>query len=265
MLPNIQAPASSQVMSTTAHNIPSSSLQVPIGYGIPSIPAKTRDKILLGEYIDFTELPPAKGKSLTPNALSTLESSVLLVNPIDLLQQRKVIPDLGVWVQCFAIYMAVICTRHPERLPDLLGYMCHICRASERYKWPSWIVFDQNFRQSVADQGLSSLSQIDATLFAQCFNGQGKENQSWCYHCHSLDHASDACPMKPNSAKTPKLAPPHKPGEPSSSKTPIICINYNSVRGCRFGKKCHRQHKCSECSGAHPLKSCPQAKQAQSQ
>lgn len=73
--------------------------------------------------------------------------------------------------------MGVLCSRFLERLPDLLGYtcMCHIARASQRYKWPSWVVFDQNFRQLAADQGLTSLAHLDPTQFTQCFNGQGRK------------------------------------------------------------------------------------------
>ena len=153
-LPQIEASPTSQFLGTLLQSsgpAPSTSQQITLGYGIPPIPSKTRDKILAGEYIEFSELPPAKGKSLSPSAaLSALEGNILLVNPADLHQQKKVIPDLGIWVQCFSIYMGVICSMHPERLPDLIGYMCHICRASERYRWPSWVVFDQNFRQTRA-------------------------------------------------------------------------------------------------------------------
>ena len=86
-----------------------------------------------------------------------------------------------------------------------------------------------------ADQGLTSLAHMDSTLFAQCFNGQSKENQSWCSHCHSLDHASDVCPLKPRPPKSLKLSG-YKP-EPPHSKSAEICHNFNSQRGCKFGKK----------------------------
>ena len=38
------------------------SSMVPTGEGLPSLPKKCVDKILAGEFMDFAELPPAKGK-----------------------------------------------------------------------------------------------------------------------------------------------------------------------------------------------------------
>ena len=102
--------------------------------------------------------------------------------------------------------------------------MCQISWASQRYKWPSWVVFDQNFRQLVADQGLTSLAHLDTTLYTQCFSGQGKECQSWCQYCHSLDHASVLCPLKPRPIRSPsksthpQLSHPQKYATTSTSK-----------------------------------------------
>ena len=50
--------------------------------------------------------------------------------------------------------------------------MCYIFRISKCYRWPSWVVFEQNFHQIVVDQGFSSLASLDPTSFTQCFNGQ---------------------------------------------------------------------------------------------
>ena len=120
-IPNLEPLPTTQILSSFNNLVDPTNTpqQTPICYGIPSIPTKIQDKILVGDYIEFSELPPAKGKSLPPSALSSLKGSVLLINSADLYQQRKVIPDLGVWVQCYAIYMGVICSKHPDRLPDL--------------------------------------------------------------------------------------------------------------------------------------------------
>lgn len=230
--------------------------QVSLGYGIPSIPKKTRDRILAGEYIDFAELPPAKGKTC-PLSLPAPEGNIILVNAFDLLQQKKLIPDLGTWVQCFAIYAGVIYTHSPGRFADLLGYLYQITRASQRYKWPSWAIFDQNFRQQLADQGSTELAHLDPTLYAQCFSGQTKEGNPWCQHCHSLEHSSDTCPLKPPPTKRLKPLPPDQaPPQTRPSSDNQVCRNFNK-KGCKYGKKCRRIHQCLECSGPHPLTHCP--------
>ena len=210
--PSSSLPSITQLLATIssgsgAREVPTvPNPQVSLGYGIPSIPQKTRDRILAGEYIDFTDLPPAKGKTC-PLSLPASEGNIIMVNAFDLMQQKKLIPDIGTWVQCFTIFAGVICSQSPGRLPDLLGYLYQITRASQRYKWPAWVIFDQNFRQEVADRGSTELAHLDPTLYAQCFNGQTKEGSAWCHHCHSLEHSSDTCPLKPPPTKLPRLTP----------------------------------------------------------
>ena len=77
-----------------------------VGSGFPSLPRKLVTRIRANEYIDFADLPPAKGKS-RPISQAT-EGQVLVVQAADLLQSRKVIPDLATWSQCFALYVAVL-------------------------------------------------------------------------------------------------------------------------------------------------------------
>ena len=57
-------------------------------------------RILAGEYIDFAELPPARGKV---KSLPAPDRSVIIVQAHDLLQQKRLIPDIATWIQCFAI------------------------------------------------------------------------------------------------------------------------------------------------------------------
>ena len=63
---------------------------VATGMGLAALPKKWVEKIKANEYVDFTELPPAKEKScLVPQSL---EGQVdLVVQAADLLQARKVV------------------------------------------------------------------------------------------------------------------------------------------------------------------------------
>ena len=159
-----------------------------LGHGLPSVSKKVAARILAGEYIDFAELPPARGKV---KSLPAPDGSVIIVQAQDLLQQKRLIPDIATWIQCFAIYVSIVCSPSPERLNDMLGYMCHIVRASHRFKWPSWVVYDQNFRSEAADNGTKEWARIDPSLYAQCFMGQARSEEAWCRSCHLLDHNSD--------------------------------------------------------------------------
>ena len=214
--------------------------QVFLGHGLPPLPKALVDRILAGCYIDFADLPPAKGK-IRP--LPAPEGSVILVNTYEYLQQRRLIPDLATWLQCCALYTAVICSRNPGRLTDLLGYMAQIAKASQRFKWPSWVIYDLNFRQEAASRDSTDWAHLDPSLFAQCFTGQAKQNEAWCKVCHSLDHSSDQCPIAPPPTKRPKSTTNHPSPTPRLSYE--VCRRYN--RGVCTGEKCRYRHCCSKC------------------
>ena len=55
--------------------------------------------------IDVTELPPPSGRAKPLSA--SLEGKVVLLQAADYFQAKRLLPDLGTWVQCFAIYAAM--------------------------------------------------------------------------------------------------------------------------------------------------------------
>ena len=142
--------------------------QVSLGHGLPSVSKRVGMRILTGEYVDCADLPPAKGKV---KSLPAPEGSVIIVQAYDLLQQKRLIADLTSWMQGFAILLIVICSQSPGHLNDLIGYMCNIVKASHRYKWPLWVIYDQNFRLDVAASGTTVWAHVDPGLYAQCFTG----------------------------------------------------------------------------------------------
>ena len=139
--------------------------QISIGPGLTSLPARLVEDIQANKYIDFADLPPAKGRSRQPTPM--LEGQVVLVQAADLMQSRRVIPDLATWTQCFGLYMAVITKSQPDRVPELLAYQSLVARASQKYKWPAWVVYDQNFRSEMAGKTDQSWANVDPGINAQ--------------------------------------------------------------------------------------------------
>ena len=238
----------------------SSTPTIVVAPGIPALPKKLAQKILNGEYVDFAELPPAKGRA-KPSSLDW-EGQVLLVQPTDLYATKKLIPDLATWVQCFSIYAAVLCSQSPERLPDLLGYAAFIAKCSQKFKWPSWVVYDQNFRQLAAEETLTTWARPDPGVYAQSFTNYALSAEGWCKYCHSVDHISDTCPARPKSMYPRKRVAGST--YPLTSKRPAIpaaddaiCKKYNRYDGdCHFGKNCRFRHVCSSCKKEHPVSQC---------
>ena len=239
------------------------SSQIHLGMGLPSIAKRIVDKIVANEYIDFANLPPAKGK--TKHIPQSLEGQIVVVQAADLFQQRRLIPDFATWAQCFAIFTAVISGREPNRVADLMAYLSIIAKASLKYKWPSWVVYDQNFRQDAADQQNKIWARVDPGIYAQCFTNMAISMEGWCKYCHSVEHASDACPMRQHlSRKRPwqpqtATAPPTNPPLKKMSADVPVCIKYNKFGGdCQFGIGCRFRHVCRKCWGPHPQSACPQ-------
>ena len=243
---------------------------VPLGNGLPQLSKKLVERMLADEFIDLGELPPAKGRSRPP---SVPEGTVVLLHAHDLSKQKRLIPDFATWAQCFAVYTMVLCSKAPNRLPDLLGYQFQLAKLSQRFKWPSWVIFDQNFRQRAAETGLTAWSTLDPTTFALCFTNQTNEGEQWCDTCYTVEHNTSSCPLKPLSrtpaavlypASTPQMGyPAPKRPKMSGARFPIQkepCRLFNRHDGnCSFGDKCHFMHICSNrgCGGPHPITRCP--------
>lgn len=106
-----------------------------------------------------------------------VEGQIVVIQAADLMESRKLIPDLATWIQCFSIYTAVITTKEPERVKNLLAYTLLIAKCSLKYKWPSWVVYDLNFRQDAAEVGFERLVEGGAqhihTVLHWCSNQPG--------------------------------------------------------------------------------------------
>lgn len=159
--------------------------------GLPALDKTLVDIILMNQFVDLTDVPPAKGRSPGTNKL--LEGHLILVQPMDLLQTKRLIPDFPTWLQCYSVYTAVLLTQFPQRATSLLLYQKNMAYLSQRFKWPSWVVYDNTFRQEAADTKKLDWSQIDYGIHARCFHNQTSSVEAWCSSCHSVDHLQDNC------------------------------------------------------------------------
>ena len=218
-----------------------------VGTGFPALTKKMIEKIRANKYIDFAELPPAKGKSrLLPQIL---DGQVVVVQAADLLQARKVIPNLATWSQCFALYVAVLVPQQPDRLLDLMAYQTLVAKASAKFKWPSWVVYDQNYRQDAAGNPQLSWDKVDPSAYAQCFTNQSISSKNWCTRCQALDHSSDRCPTRQRKRPWTAMSP-----RPQIDGDNDVCKKYNHFNGdCKFGKECKLRHICARCKEPHPV------------
>ena len=204
---------------------------------------------------DFADLPPAKGKSRPISQAG--EGHVVVVQAEDLMQSRKIIPDLATWLQCFSLYVALLTTQQPERIPELMAYQSIIAKASMKYKWSSWIVYDQNFRQDVAGNPTQWWAKVDPSIYAVCFTSQAISSENWCSCCQCLDHTTGSCPFCPRKRPRSGILSSPQGRMDLNRADQQICIKFNRFDGdCTFGKHCRFIHSCSNCRGQHPMSRC---------
>ena len=141
-----------------------------------------------------------------------------------------------------------------------MAYMAIIAKSSQKYKWPSWVIYDQNFRMEIAGNPTHSWAKVDPSLYAQCFTGQALSAENWCSLCQGLDHTSSRCPFRAQAQKRSWESPFGQ----ALARTPhngsgTTCFKFNRYDGdCKFGKNCRFDHVCSGCGGPHPIKKCKQ-------
>ena len=113
--------------------------------GLPPVPYKLASKILRGEYIDMAELL-RDNLEAQRRAAST---AVVTSHPAATPKNRREVPDILSWVQCFGVYMAVVTSTFPERTKELLAYQTLIVREARRCGGRGWLAYDAHFRQQV--------------------------------------------------------------------------------------------------------------------
>ena len=138
-----------------------------------------------------------------------------------------------------------------------MAYMTIIARASQKYRWLAWVIYDQNFRLEVAGNAAQSWARVDPSIYAQYFTGQVVSSENWCSQCQGLDHSMLRCPYRPQKRLWGSVfgQTPLRASQQSTGGT--VCIKFNRYNGdCKFGKQCCFQHVCSGCSGPHTLSKC---------
>ncbi len=102
----------------------------------PPISKRLVERIQSNESIDFAELPSAKGQSWPNSQLG--DNQIVVVQAADLMQSRRVIPDLAAWLQCYALYYTlyktVLLAHQPGRLADLMDYQALIAVGPGRWQ-----------------------------------------------------------------------------------------------------------------------------------
>jgi len=206
------------------------------------------DKILRGEYVDFSLLlPETLYQTQTPALQLRYEDSPpgYLGSPLTVVKRKKpVVDSFQKWLDAFMAYMLVIVTAYPNRAVELIKYQQIISRAVTKFKGLAWYTYDEHFRRRAARDLTIAWDRIDIELWTVTFTGTAKPH---CSICSSPYHQSDDCPHQEPSKKPRRSA--------------LVCFDFNKPSGCQR-RTCHFPHNCRRCgSSSHALFNCPSSKQ----
>ena len=224
------------------------------GEGLPPIPKSLVNKITSWQFVEMSELLP----EYWPVAREDGSKKAPTHRP-------KVIDDFDTWLQCFALYVGVLGTYHPEAARELMAYLVCISRAKQDYEGRAWAHYDTFYRRNAAVTNNRKWSAVNSSIYSLCFTGKASGRKR-CDICRSTNHTTKSCPDEdkidvqlPTRLKTIEsalltLATAKTEAADGPGPSTEVCRLYNNNK-CRY-KKCKYRHACAVCNGPHPAVWC---------
>ena len=218
-----------------------------------------QNKILTGEFVEFSELlPEVLGSSSGPQTgfqVQLLDGTPLrfMDDSTPKAKTRRHICDLATWLEAWTVYVNVVVQSYPQRTHELLGYQAIIVEANRKFLPDAWLEYDRQFRSAAANDTARKWNVVEPNAWQLATSGRARPVCSKCSLTHPPS-TSGNCPFRANRA------------EANSSNTSInapsvggrpICRNFNWQR-CQG--MCGRAHVCISCRGRHPHAECPYSK-----
>ena len=88
----------------------------------------------------------------------------------------KVVTNILEWVECFAIYVAVVSRKQLQRVPEMLGYLILILEAQMENAGDGWLGYDGHFRMAVAGNPTIKWAATEAMLWNLAISGKARSS-----------------------------------------------------------------------------------------
>lgn len=218
--------------------------------GFAHLTQLTIDKILRGEYVEFSSLlPPTTSVCMDTETSAkrfciTEDEGQLVLSAATSTKQK--VDSLATWLEAWSVYCSIILSNSNDRAAELMAFQLRILQAAKRYKWHAVMEYDVLFRQKAARHLAMRWDAVDNDLYSRCFTGQAIP---FCLACKRPGHHTSSCVSKDG-----KQQQHEKEG-----RAPV-CDGYNSgncpFRHCRFRHICRTcgaaDHGASRCHGKPP-------------
>ena len=152
---------------------------------LPPVPAQIRQKIIQGEFIDF---------SVLLHRATFLDATA---DPLPSTQQPiKKISSFVMWMQAWNLYLLVILSHNPAKVLEMIPYQRLICSATTLLPLKSWLQYYAKFCTLAAANPLLRWDQRHPNLWLECLALGNKEQQRWpCPYCKATTHFPENCPQ----------------------------------------------------------------------
>ena len=206
------------------------------------IPPKLAKKILDLEYVDMAELVPDSWH------LQEVEQSKCCHQPRRSYRKGP-ISDILLWIDCYSSMVAVLASKYPAYVPQLMAYQKTIIKAHKSFTGEGWVTYDTCYRRRAAVTKDLNWGEVDFHLYIR------EKSILRCRYCSSEHHTSGECSYAPETSLS-RHARPAIQYQHSASK-PAVCLLFNSRAGnkCRYSS-CRYEHMCINCRGTHPASAC---------
>ena len=108
--------------------------------GVPQLPHKLVQRILKGEYVEMREMLPDAWHTEDPSS-SCCRSS----HP----KRGGLITDILLWVEGYALLVAVLSTKHPSKTTQFMAYLRTIEHASRNFEGAALASYDAAYRRQL--------------------------------------------------------------------------------------------------------------------
>ena len=213
------------------------------------LPAKLVKRILDLEFVDMVELVPDSWRYQEEEAKCCHQPKR---------QRRGPVTDILLWVECYASLVEVLCTGHPDKVPEFMAYQRTIVKAHRTFLGEGWVTYDTCFRRKAAAMKSLQWGQVDFNLYNETFTGRAKSLVR-CQYCASEHHTSTECTFASELPHQSTSSRQVQTRYDTSQLANNICNLFNHKYGdqCKFSP-CKFTHLCSECRGRHPASQCRQ-------
>lgn len=201
-----------------------------------------------GEFIELNKVAPT-------GIVDDDDDKLQLVNAegkIGVVQGSRALPQINnyqQWQAAFRVFSAIYQKAFPTKGIELLEYEHNIQNAARHYIWSNVAKYDRMFRKRMAKYHFRRNPKSWADKYSKAWDFELQEKLAKPYLLFNTKQSGGNNPQPSTSAAS------------SGNAKKDICLFFNKTGKCRYGNKCHRDHRCLHCGKqGHAMINCHKLK-----